>query len=307
MIVGYRRGAGKVGLTNKEIGTRGTWAEKRRDLLQRISAAGHDIQILSPLTPPTTEALGTVSNPNAKVDLLIVEFAGLNWTFFGDEWEETIHIIKQHTGNVVFVCDDPDLPFPWAKMPDEDWSRWTIATNSTQEQASRTILKVPTPAQWVDFSMPTTPQLDFNNGLIPAAVYIGRPNSRAAMLKKFLDAPIHVAGKPKEWEEYNFHRVDAPQQSNRKQFYRRYRACLAFYDKKHEQSGWRTGRAYHALAAGIPVIAPVGNPALNWTYTAEATKHVKDFIAKPRQEREHIWQQQTQTANTTTPLEAIGL
>lgn len=307
MRVGYRRGAGKIGLTNQEVGTRGTWTEKRRHLLQRISAAGHDIQLMSPLTPATASAYNTTHDTQSAVDVLLVEFGGLNWTFYGEDWQETIRIIEQHKGNVVFICDDPDLPFPWAKMPNEDWSRWTIATNSTLEQATRSILKAPTNTKWVDFNMPSTPIMEFTHGLLPAAIYIGRPNSRSVVLKRFIDAPLQVAGKEKEWLDYDFHRLDAPQQATRKNFYRRYRACLALYDKKHEQSGWRTGRAYHALTAGVPVIAPVGNPALNWAYPVENGKHVANFIQLPREERQHIWQEQLEKATTEQSLGVIGL
>lgn len=306
MIVGYRRGAGRIGLTTNESGTRGSWVEKRRTLFDALTVAGHTVIPMSPPTPNTSYE----PNMDAQVDILLVEFAGLNLTFFGDDWHETMRIVNNHSGPVVFLCDDPDLPFPWDKMPDEDWSRWTIATNSTQEAETRTILHIPEAARWVDFPMPNHAPgatATYHPGIVPAAVYIGRPNSRTKLIRQYETAPLIVAGKPKEWEGYNFRRTDPPLQSRRQQFYRRYRACLALYDNKHALTGWRTGRAYHALQAGIPVLAPSGNPALTWTHPTHNAQDVYNFITQPTDHRKHIWQQQHQAAAVTVELKTIGL
>ena len=57
------------------------------------------------------------------------------------------------------------------------------------------------------------------------------------------------------------------------------------YDQKHALCGWRTGRAYHALLAGIPVTAPRGNPALAWAWQTDSPMDLARFIKLPTEDR----------------------
>ena len=47
---------------------------------------------------------------------------------------------------------------------------------------------------------------------------------------------------------------DPPSQEERSSFYRQFAYCLGMNDNKHKKLGWNTGRIFHALASGIPVL-----------------------------------------------------
>lgn len=326
MIIGYRRAAGKIGLTDHEEGTRGAWVEKRRALWNVLESEGHHALIhLSPFTKQTAQQrgfTGEVTDPpveKVKVcDVLMIEFGGINMRFYGDQWAETVRMIKAHLGPIVFLCDDPDLSFPWDLLSESqagEWSRWTVVVNCKDTRAARFILKVPNNARVVDYPMhsgvtPLSPvSLTDMRVQKQRAVYIGRAIGRTKLLRHIMESEsgqyLTIAGRMEEWkglirptqaiEEGNdplF--VDIPEQRDRALFYRSYKACLALYDQAHQMTGWRTGRAYHAVLAGTPVIAPVGNPALNkWTHPLQMAGDIKRFITDLNDvERDAIWRQQ---------------
>jgi hypothetical protein len=98
--------------------------------------------------------------------------------------------------------------------------------------------------------------------------------------------------------------VDAPEQSARADWYGQYRACFAMFDGKHAITGWRTGRAYHALLAGIPVASPTGNPALAWTWQTESPRQLAALLKLTPEEREDIHGQQVKASNAQMLLNA---
>jgi len=304
LTVGYRRVAGKIGLTDNENGVRGAWVEKRIELLKNLLLNGYEIILLSKLTK-ATEQKGFVSQSTYQpCDLLILEFGGTNQQFYKNDWEQTVKIIQDHKGKILFINDDPDLPFLWNLLPDEDWSRWTIGANAINPEQTAHILKTPKESQTIDF--PLLPDLQtayFNLGINKKLIYIGRPNGREKVFSQLLKSShLTIAGKSNEWEKFpQITTIDYPQQKDRKEFYRQFTACLAIYDRKHMLTGWRTGRAYHALTAGIPVAAPRGNKGLDWCYPINSTYAIASLIKMTDQELQNLWEEQKQSALRTPP------
>jgi hypothetical protein len=294
--IGYRRVAGKVGLTKNEAGIRGSWVDKRVALFKTLGERSARIHILSKLTEETTGDGVTVSDDHEVYDTLYLEFGGTNLQFYGKDWDKTVEIVKRHKSKKkVFVCDDPDLSFLWELLPDEDWSLWTIAANAVNTDEVLRVLKAPEGVSCIHLPMDKGMQADdFNAGTIQKIVYIGRNQGRAVYFKMFNISPfLQIAGKVSEWEDYpNLTLVDIPQQKDRRAFYRNYYGCLAVYDKKHASTGWHTGRAYHALYAGVPVVAPPGNAGLDWTYPVNNAYDIETFVNLSEQERFEIWKKQ---------------
>jgi hypothetical protein len=289
MKIGYRRVSGKLPLTANEAGARGTWLEKRRALIAELLDRGHTVDYLSDPTPKS-QAAGFLKVPYQACDLLVLEFGGMNLMFNKKAWEETFVVIRAHKGKIVFLCDDPDLTFLWKEMPDEDWSRWTIAANATEISLVRDKLKVPTKARVIDLPFhELLPVQEFSDGDKATTVYYGRPNGRIKILTPYLLSGIlTVAGRTEEWNDPSLRIVEPPAQKDRAEWYRQWRGCFAMYDQKHALCGWRTGRAYHALLAGIPVVVPRGNPALAWAWQLDSPRDLATFIKLPTEDRQAL-------------------
>lgn len=291
--IGYRRVAGKIGLTSHEEGVRGAWVDKRVAMFKKFLSENNKIVILSGTTFETRNE--GVEKQKEHFDILCLEFGGTNLQFYGKDWEETVSLVKAHDGFVWFICDDPDLSFLWNLLDGEDWSRWTIIANAVNTNAVLETLRAPEGVGCVHVAMDNYMESDaFSAGSIPKVVYIGRNSGRSAYFKTFGKSPhLQIAGKAKEWEDYpDLTLVDVPQQKDRRKFYRDYYGCLAVYDKKHKETGWHTGRAYHALYAGIPVLAPPGNAGLDWCYPINDVADIEKFVNLSVEERQAIWQNQ---------------
>ena len=308
MIIGYRRVSGRLPLTTDEKGARGTWLEKRLALIASLKARGHSFHYLS--TPTVnSEAAGYQKLPYEHCDVLMLEFGGANLLFNRKAWDETFEIIKKHQNKIIFLCDDPDLAFLWKELPDEDWSRWIIAVNATQLDTTRLKLNIPAQAHIVDTPFHALlEQREFQDGTNATAIYFGRPNGRMKSLTPYLQSGmVTVAGKADEWTDESISVVTPPEQKERSSWYRLWRACFAMYDKKHEVTGWRTGRAYHALLAGIPVAAPYGNPALDWTWRTDSPRDLAELLKQDADTRKAIHAKQVQACQADFPFEALGL
>lgn len=294
-VIGYRRVSGKIGLTNKENGTRGAWVEKRVALFRNLINHNYKIICFTEGTEETKKAGYKYSSVYQYCDVLFLEFGGTNLQFYGKAWEQTLNIIKQHKGKIYFINDDPDLPFLWKLLPDENWSRWTIAANATNCKNVAEILKCPPKSKVIDLPMQANIDFaDYHSGEINKVVYIGRPNGRTKYFKEYLQSQdLQISGKANEWNTYkNLSLLQVPQQKDRRRFYQNFYGCLAVFDEKHRNCGWRTGRAYHAVYAGIPVIAPPKNDGLAWTYTINSAKDITDFVKLIPAQRKEIWEKQ---------------
>ena len=291
MLVGYRRVSGKIGLTDNESGVRGAWVEKRKALWDNIKQK-HEIIPLSNLTDSTK--LTGLEQSNESCDILLLEFGGTNLQFYKKHWEETIQIIKSHKGKVFFITDDPDLSFLWDLH--HDYSNWTMVVNAINLRVCRVVLKIPSEIKIINYpfhiGMSSQEYSEEHNKKI---IYIGKPSGRMTYIKKLKQSHhFEIAGKNAEWEKVGVNAIDIPQQKDRYQFYKKYAGCMALYDKKHATTGWRTGRAYHSLYSGIPVLSIDGNESLNWCHNISKVSDIDNFINLSNNERKSIYQNQLQ-------------
>lgn len=304
--IGYRRVSGKIGLTDKENGIRGAWVEKRVALFKNLLNSNYKIIPFTEATDPTKSDGFETFDSYQHCDVLMLEFGGTNLQFYKKYWDKTVELINQHKGKIVFLNDDPDLPFLWELLPDEDWSRWTIAANATNCTEVARILKCPLGSTTIDLPMASGMEFAiFHSGGIQKIVYIGRPNGRNKYFKEYTKSPaLQVAGKESEWTDYSdkITVIENPQQRDRRAFYQKYNGCLAVYDEKHKSSGWRTGRAYHALYAGIPVCAPTGNQGLSWCYPIGTSEDITKFSELLVEERKKIWLEQKQKVEAESKI-----
>jgi hypothetical protein len=308
--VGYRRVSGKIGLTNKENGVRGAWVEKRVALFKNMLDFGYRIIPLSEATDATKDDGFETFSDYQQCDVLMLEFGGTNLQFYQKYWDKTVEMIKAHKGRIIFLNDDPDLPFLWELLPDEDWSRWTVAANATNCDEVHTVLKCPIGVTVVDLPMASGMEFaEFHAGSIPKVIYIGRPSGRTKYFKEFTSArSLAIAGKEAEWSDYDALEIlENPQQRDRRKFYQQFHGCLAVYDDKHKKTGWRTGRAYHALYAGIPVCAPKGNDGLSWTFQADTKEKLDEFANLSVEIREKLWNFQKAIVEKTGKVDPLIL
>jgi len=297
--IGWVRGAGKIGLTDQESGTRGAWVEKRRMLFSAFESHDAEVIPLTPMTPRTrVETSYGLADTYSRCDLLVVEFAGLNMAWYGDDWRNAAELVRNHKGRVLFICDDPDLPLPVDMFAGEDWSRWMFAANAVNVDATAEHLHVPSGATAID--LPLVGEYRDRLRVAPAyehrsLVYIGRNSGRSAVFKKLLPCEgLTIAGREAEWKSYGsvINLVDVPEQAQRAEFYRRYLGGYVVFDKVHQRLGWRTGRAYHAHAAGVPVWAADLNNGMPWVQIAPSATDINEACNTDDQTRANIWSQQ---------------
>ena len=255
MKIGYRRFAGAIGVSPQEKGARGLWWEKRLALWELLSARGHQV---IPLSRVTRESKGYLNIGSVEdVDVLMIEFGGTNKLFYGKDIEGTIEMARTFQGPVIYICDDPDLFPQWKWFEGCDFSKWTVWNNTPLADVD---IHRPPESNTCDF--PYGAIVNYNayvgDWSVPNLAYIGRPVGRKDILHELEEATdvINVYGKPKEWESYPAWDVTSPppSQPERADFYAQHLGCLLIADKRHKKMQWRTGRFYHAIAGGCPVI-----------------------------------------------------
>lgn len=267
MNIAYRRMSGKIGLSDFEAGTRGMWWEKRKALLKILRTRGHVVDLISPLTKFSGAGFGRPYSP-AVHELLMIEFGSSNINFYGPALAETAKLFQQHQGPVVFLCDDPDLPFhAWGTDRRSNVFQWLNCTLPAPLKSPDWVINLDMP-----FSALQSPS---RNALRPAQpgdgiaqavngelAYIGRPGGRTKAIKALLaeKIPFVAYANAKEWKGFDVEVRPAPAQVDRAAFYAEQLGCLALADSKHKRFGWRTGRAYHAALAGCPVLGESDHP-----------------------------------------------
>jgi hypothetical protein len=80
-----------------------------------------------------------------------------------------------------------------------------------------------------------------------------------------------VCGRAKEWADYEVAVHEPPTQADRRDFYSQKKGCITLADAKHKRLGWRTGRAYHALFAGTPVVIEADHEGIAQGFAAFTT------------------------------------
>jgi hypothetical protein len=293
MKINYHRISGKIGMSDFETGDRGAWLEKRRGLWTFLRAAGHEVNCCSLPTKPSiglwnppaiedksqVDLFAAAGETLPKADILMLEFGGSNGLFFGKDLHRTRVLIEAHKGKIVFICDDPDLFFPWKDYPNEDWSRWSAWLNAVEP--SEEAMKLPKGCRAYDF--PFSALLPYREPLLEGYssnfVYSGRPNGRKAQINTFQFASgglVDVYGRQEEWSEYGVTvSGGSPKQSERHSFYQTKLGCLAISDSKHKRLRWRTGRAYHALHSGCPVACEDGAEGIQFAQKVSSFDSLK--------------------------------
>lgn len=281
MKIAYRRMSGAIGLTQFETGTRGLWLEKRLALIAELTRRGHQVHLVNRMTKYSQPIIPAVWD--TSYDLLFVEFGSSNAKFYGEDLKQTQHMVATHRGYIVFLCDDPDLPYLWKTVPDV--GRWAVWLNAKYGEPfggqpdSIPIYDAPfaallKPPGWA------SPGPDSQGVQL---VYNGRAKGREAAFRALFAAgvPFVVAGRPAEWKDFPATVIEAPTQAHRAEFYRTKLGSLVLADKKHKKLGWRTGRAYHALYAGTPAVVERSHRALAEVFdTFETTDELTALVRR---------------------------
>ncbi len=206
---------------------------------------------------------------------------------------DTCKINVEYKGTIVFLCDDPDLMFTWKAIPNEEWSRWVFWFNSPfseSQQRETGYLRDEPSSKIFDAPFGSLLRLNepsdkyFQHGL----AYIGRKDGRTKVLQSLSSAPVSIYGRAKEWTGSGFEPMvkgEPPAQPERANFYHWQTGAICLADQKHKKLGWRTGRAYHAISAGCPVIVEKDHKALgnfvtfeNAIWVSECYEKWKDYI-----------------------------
>jgi hypothetical protein len=297
MRIAYRRMSGMIGLTDLEQGTRGMWLEKRRALLATLAARGHEVALINRMTKysqPVVEPKW-----DASYDLLMIEFGSSNTRFYGKDLAETQRMVEQHRGRVIFLCDDPDLPYLWKTIEPKRLDRWCVWANASNHESFGGL---PSSVGVLDAPFASLlPQPDAPSQGGEPFVYVGRPNGREKVFRMLLDggAQFEVGGREAEWKDFSVVVREMPLQSQRSAFYAARRGCLVVADRKHKRLGWRTGRAYHALYAGTPVLVEADHETLARSFAcfgSAATVQVLDKDWMNAEARANVWREQMRLA-----------
>lgn len=310
MRILYRRLSGTLGISAAEPGARGTWLEKRAALLTCLEARGHVVTVHGRISDASRDLLtacqwtGSALDPadvsalNEDFDMLLVEFGGTNMRFYGEQIRETCGLASAFRGPKVFLCDDPDLRFPWnllGRLRAAEWKVWAncVLPRTYAEQYLQRPGDVPAQAWDVEVLDLPFASLCAATGWqhLPAndrLVYVGRPNGRVKAFRQLVAAGVwfQVYGRQKEWKLPGVAAVRAaPLQNERRQFYGQQLGALGIVDDRHKELGWRTGRIYHAGLAGCPVVVEADNrqmSGLGWPTYGHAGQ-VWDFISAAKQ------------------------
>lgn len=275
MKVGYRRYSGKAFLSGDKVtSTRGAWLEKRIAFVELLKSRGHEVTVVK------------TGEPMQSFDVLFVEFGSDNAVFYGDDIEYTKKLIEAEQGKIIFICDDPEL-FPKLNpfYIDHYW------VNAENELACSKHFGVPCES-FPFYGLQETQSFasEHNEKVV---YYGGTSQGREERLSKYrVFLPLEVYGKQKDFKDIN--PLPPPSQEERASFYRKFKYCLGMTDNKHRKLGWNTGRIYHAIAAGVPVL------------------HEDKWIEELKMDRQTLWQLQISLFQTAyirciAKLEQIGL
>jgi hypothetical protein len=271
--VGYRRLSGKLAIDATATGTRGLWWEKRRAFIAALLARQHEVVWLSARMGQEQEGYAT-----SAVDLLIVEFGGMNEQWYAKDIAETKRIVQAHDGLAIYLCDDPALSAPTWLLYDarERWHVWNNCTERIGQKHERDF-----PFGSLLSTLPSA--IDYSGRL----VYIGRAQGRTRALREaFAATDVQVYGRAGEWATWPGVTVlDAPAQPQRAAFYNAQLGCLGVADQEHMRRGWRTGRVHHAVAAGAPAAIPRGHKAFaGWRGLYGDGSELKQLVEQWRRE-----------------------
>ncbi len=299
--------SGAIGFTRWESGTRGLWLEKRVALAQALRSRGHRVDWVNRLTKFSQQGSQVAYDPVAH-EVLIVEFGSSNASFYGSDLEETQRIVARHTGKIVFVCDDPDLPYLWKTLGSGKHSQFTCWYN-----AAHPVSFGGQPETIASRSFPIS-------GLIPCKLpgdaqigttlaYVGRPKGREQVFRNLFlaKAPIQIYGRVPEWDGYDCAVLPPPPQAARARFYGNQLGSLLIADRKHKRMGWYTGRAFHAIAAGTPAVAEHDHHAMTGLRRFQEPAELQELVTEWRENPQSRYLTWSAQADWVGSLKAICL
>lgn len=242
MTVYYRRYSGKIILDEKQATSfRGNWLEKRVALFGELQARGVSVESL---THPVEKDLDYRFG-----DWLFIEFAGINKMFFGNQIAET-HRLATHAisagAKVAYLIDDPELIDP--KLPcTEVWANCQNV-ELLQAKLSAPVFTFP----FHGFLPIARPRPDYADRVVYLGADSGGRLERLRYAVNYIPKlTVYAKG---NFKSTDFNVQPPPTQAERQLFYVTSRASLALADNQHLKLGWFTGRIYHSLSAGCPVV-----------------------------------------------------
>ena len=292
MKIAYRRMSGAIGLTEKELGTRGLWFEKRKALVNELRQRGHKVDFLNRMTKYSKKYEKQIKLDH---DILFIEFGSNNTLSYGDDLKETVDLVKKYKGTKIFLCDDPDLPFIWRSFDKEELENFSCWLNCC---SPKYFGGCPEYIPLYDFPFSSLqknidPSSYYNKDYF---VYIGRPNGREKEISILIEnkIPWRVYGDPKHWAKFNIRVLQPPTQPMRAMFYNKVLGSIVLADKKHRDLGWRTGRAYNAILSGCPALVEGSHPGLSKINNFNSVSELSSFFEKWKDpvKRKKDWIQQ---------------
>lgn len=237
---------------------RGSWWEKRNALLQLLRARGHSVMV-EPDTP----------NPIASADVVMLEFGPSNPIFCADRWAAQAAALRTARGRIIYLNDDPALlPLPLeiaeALAECEPVQAWLNTPLAAQVGAGLSLEGGEVYGHDAPFGS-LLPHRGPSPWFRPSLVYQGRNAGRLKVLQRVRRSgvPLTVLGRPEEWpDDWSVRRP--PPQDERHAMLGEYAGALLLADQQHHALQWRTGRAYHALSAGVPVVTPEPMSGVPW-------------------------------------------
>lgn len=230
MNIGYRRYSGPVWLDATKVKSkRGAWLEKRTALFRRLTERGNTLTIIKN------------GDDYSQFDKILVEFGSLNYMFHRHDIDFSNEILK--SGKAIFILDDPDL------MPKDIFGApvWVNA----EAEACQKKWHVPCETFPVYALQDMKPSKPHNRGVV---YYGGTSGGREKLLVKYmvLIPELEIYGDQKDYKHMK--PKEPPTQSERADFYSNFMACLNVTDGVHKKLKWNTGRKFHAIMAGCPVV-----------------------------------------------------
>jgi hypothetical protein len=250
MDVLWRRYAGPSWWDPTKIrGNRGQWLEKRKAVVNKIRERGSKVTFVKNIQDCTYDPTDLSATTTwEKGDIILLEFGSTNRLFHARYFEVTEALLKDRIQDTIFIIDDPDL-FP--KVEGRFKAVWVNAEN--KEACEK---------KWPGQNIELFPVYGLQQVQEPSmnhegkAVYYGGTScSREKRLNKIqqtLGDKLEVYGVPKDYK--TLVPLEPPKQAARADFYKRFGACINLTDNTHKALSWNTGRKFHALAAGCPIV-----------------------------------------------------
>lgn len=276
MNIFYSRLSGPINVSPVCKTAIGGWYEKRIAFLKTLIARGHKVRLLGKVEYGNMfmGGLGAelFDNSIQQPDLIFIEFGSNNKNFYGKQITFAEELADKFKGRCIYICDDPELFWPG----DSGLINWF---NARQNLPDNTF---DFPFHTLVDALPCRPPVHLD------LIYFGRFSGRKKLLQDILTrVPLKLYSTDAEG---GFQVQAPPNQVDRYDFYARQMCSLSLNDNKHKHYLWRTGRAYHSLTAGCPVI--VEREAEPYLSGFKTPAEIPELFYRVVQSRESILKEQ---------------